>query len=52
MGADGGRVILFKSSFTAMLDGVANVGPNAPESHQLTAHFIPVSVQIPSHVRD
>ena len=33
MRADGERGILFKSSFTSMLDGVANVGLKILESH-------------------
>ena len=33
MGADGRRVILFKASFTFMLDGVANVGLKLFERH-------------------
>ena len=39
MGADGERWILFKSSFTFMLDGVANVGLKIFESHRLTDHL-------------
>ena len=36
MGADGERVILFKSSIIFMLDGVANVRLKIMECHQST----------------